>query len=88
VMRDYVADPQFLLRKKIEAKFSELYPTKWLSLYSQVSFSNIRYSVAYQQGKMQDEIMNQVMEIEGIQEKWDSPEVMEKMIELSLDFNF
>lgn len=88
VMRDYVADPQFLLRKKIEAKFSEMYPNKWLSLYSQVSFSSIRYSVAYKQGKMQDEIMNQVMEIEGIHENWNSSEVMEKMLALSQDFNF
>jgi len=88
VMRDFVADPSFLLRKKIEAKFSELYPTNWLPLYSQVTFSNIRYSEAYKQGKLQSEIMDQVMEISSIEEKWDSEEVMEKMIELSANFNF
>ena len=43
VMRDYVADPAFILRKKIEAKFSELHPDRWLPLYSQVTFSNIRF---------------------------------------------
>lgn len=88
VMRDYVADPAFLLRKKIEAKFSELYPNKWLPLYSQVTFSNIRYSVAYNQGKKQTEIMDQVMEIPSIVENWDSQIVMDKMLELSTDFNF
>ena len=88
VMRDFVADPAFLLRKKIEAKFSELYPNKWLPLYSQVTFSNIRYSVAYNQGKKQTEIMNQVMEIPNIEQNWDSQIVMDKMIELSTDFNF
>ncbi len=88
VMRDYVADPAFLLRKKIEAKFSELYPNKWLPLYSQVTFSNIRYSVAYNQGKKQTEIMDQVMEIPSIEENWDSQIVMDKMLELSTDFNF
>ena len=87
-MRDYVADPAFLLRKKIEAKFSELYPNKWLPLYSQVTFSNIRYSVAYNQGKKQTEIMDQVMEIPSIEENWDSQIVMDKMLELSTDFNF
>lgn len=82
VMRDFVADPAFLLRKKIEAKFSELYPDKWLPLYSQVTFSNIRYSVAYNQGKVQSEIMDQVMETPGIEQKWDSQEVMDKILSL------
>jgi kynurenine 3-monooxygenase len=88
VMRDFVADPAFQLRKKIEAKFSELYPNKWLPLYSQVTFSNIRYSVAYNQGKKQTEIMDQVMEIPSIEQNWDSQIVMDKMLELSADFNF
>lgn len=82
VMRDYVADPAFLLRKKIEAKFSELYPEKWMPLYSQVTFSEIRYSVAYKQGQVQNGIMDQVMEMPDIEEKWDSPEVMDKILSL------
>jgi kynurenine 3-monooxygenase len=82
VMRDYVADPAFLLRKKIEAKFSELYPEKWMPLYSQVTFSEIRYSVAYKQGQVQNGIMDQVMEMPNIEEKWDSPEVMDKILSL------
>ena len=36
VMRDYVADPMFLLQKKIEGLFSKTYPDKWMPLYSQV----------------------------------------------------
>jgi kynurenine 3-monooxygenase len=87
-MRDYVADPSFLLRKKIEAKFSELYPTKWLPLYSQVTFSNIRYSLAYKQGQMQNEIMDQIMKMTDIENNWDNPEVIQKMLELSGEFNF
>jgi kynurenine 3-monooxygenase len=82
VMRDYVSDPAFLLRKKIEAKFSELYPEKWMPLYSQVTFSEIRYSVAYKQGQVQNGIMDQVMEMPNIEEKWDSPEVMDKILSL------
>jgi kynurenine 3-monooxygenase len=88
VMRDYVADPTFLLQKKIEAKFSNLYPTKWLPLYSQVTFSNIRYSVAYKQGQMQNEIMDQIMKMPDIEKNWDQADVMNKMLELSKDFNF
>jgi kynurenine 3-monooxygenase len=82
VMRDYVADPAFLLRKKIEAKFSELYPDKWMPLYSQVTFSEIRYSVAYKQGQVQNGIMDQVMEMPNLEEKWDSSEVMDKILSL------
>ena len=88
VMRDYVADPAFLLRKKIEAKFSELYPNKWLPLYSQVTFSNIRYSVAYKQGQLQNQIMDHIMDMPDIEIKWDQAEVMDKILELSHDFNF
>jgi len=82
VMRDYVADPDFLLRKKIEAKFSEKYPDKWLPLYSQVTFSNIRYSVAYKQGQAQNAIMDQIMEMPHIEEEWDSEAVMQKILSL------
>ncbi len=79
VMRDYVADPNFLLRKKIEAKFSKLYPEKWLPLYSQVTFSNIRYSDAMKNGEAQRKIMDKIMAMDNIEANWDSEEVMEKM---------
>ena len=83
VMRDYVGDPAFLLRKKIEAKFITLYPDKWIPLYSQVTFSEIRYSVAYKQGQVQSKIMDEIMEIPNIETRWDEDEVMEKLLVLS-----
>ncbi|HRP53082.1 MAG TPA: NAD(P)/FAD-dependent oxidoreductase [Fluviicola sp.] len=81
-MRDKTADPEFLLQKKIENKFSKLHPDKWLPLYSQVTFSNIRYSEAYKNGKKQDLLMKEILNIEQIHERWDEPFVMEKMLEL------
>jgi kynurenine 3-monooxygenase len=87
-MRDYVADEGFLLRKKIEAKYTELYPKKWLPLYSQVTFSTIPYHVAYNQGKIQDSIMDEVMNMPNIDKVWDSEEVMSKIAEKSEHFNF
>ncbi len=81
VMRDYVADPKFLLQKKIEAKFSALYPDRWMPLYSQVTFSDIRYSDALKSGQRQDRIMHEVMEMPGIEEQWDSDAVMDKILE-------
>lgn len=81
-MRDLVGDPMFLLRKKIEAKFSSMYPEKWMPLYSQVTFSSIRYSVALKQGEIQREIMDQIMAKEDITESWDNPEIMDEILQL------
>jgi kynurenine 3-monooxygenase len=81
-MRDLTADPEFLLQKKIEAKFSKLYPNLWLPLYSQVTFSHIRYSDALKNGQIQNEIMQEVLKMENIHQNWESDEVMEKMLSL------
>jgi kynurenine 3-monooxygenase len=76
VMRDFVADPQFLLQKKIEAHFSEKHPDKWMPLYSQVTFSHIRYSEAWKTGQKQDAIMKRVMaKHTNINEIWNSTEI-------------
>jgi len=70
-MRDLVADPDFLLRKKIEARLHELYPEKWIPLYSMVTFhDNISYSQAYAAGKKQEKIMDEVMKQPGIESTW------------------
>ncbi len=79
-MRDKVADPKFLLQKKIEGAFSKKYPDKWTPLYSQVTFSpQIRYSEALVNGKKQEAIMQRVMALPGIDDKWQDEEI-EKMI--------
>ncbi|MHA7129581.1 FAD-dependent oxidoreductase [Algoriphagus namhaensis] len=70
-MRDSVADPKFLLRKKIEARLHELYPNDWVPLYTMVTFSDIPYAEAYAQGKLQEAIMDKVMANPLITENWD-----------------
>lgn len=70
-MRDRVADPQFLLRKKIEAKLHELYPDSWIPLYSMVTFSDLRYSEAMAIGRRQEWIMDQVMDQPEIEKTWE-----------------
>lgn len=70
-MRDLVADPEFLLRKKIEAKLHELYPHRWIPQYSMVTFNdNIRYSDARRTGQKQKVIMDEVMRQPGIEQNW------------------
>jgi len=78
-MRDLVGHPEFLLRKKIESRFSSLHPEKWIPLYTMVTFSELPYNVAQKEGRKQDKIMEEVMAMENISQKWDSTEV-EKLI--------
>ncbi|HEU5293070.1 MAG TPA: kynurenine 3-monooxygenase, partial [Cyclobacteriaceae bacterium] len=72
-MRDLVGDTNFLLRKKIEAKLHELYPEKWIPLYSMVTFHDtMRYSQAYQVGQQQKKIMDEVMRTPNIEATWNA----------------
>jgi kynurenine 3-monooxygenase len=81
-MRDKTADPMFLLQKKIEARFSEKHPDKWIPLYSMVTYSpHIRYSTALREGIRQEKIMQKVMALQGIESKWDSAEVEQLILQ-------
>lgn len=81
-MRDLVADPTFILRKKIEGRLQQRHPDKWLPLYSQVKFSDIAYADAWNEGLRHDRIMEQVLAMPGIAEKWESEEVEQKALGL------
>jgi kynurenine 3-monooxygenase len=71
-MRDLVADEDFLLRKKIEARLHELYPEKWIPLYTMVTFrDDLRYSTALATGQKQKAIMDEVMKTPGIGTAWE-----------------
>ncbi len=82
VMRDKTTDPKFLLQKKIEKKFTNLYPERWIPLYSMVSFTNIPYSEAWEIGIKQENIMKSIMRMDNIESKWESDEIMQKMCNL------
>ena len=75
VMRDFVADPDFLLQKKFEKRISELYPDDYLPLYSQVSFSNIPYAEAWEKGMKQDEYIKDLMTKHNIATSFEKGEI-------------
>ena len=82
-MRDRVADPAFLLQKKIEAWFAEKHPTKWIPAYAQVTFSpQIRYSEALRNGQRQERIMQQIMQLPEIESQWQTEVIEQRMLEL------
>jgi kynurenine 3-monooxygenase len=80
-MRDKTADPKFLLQKKIEAKFSQKHPDKWIPLYSMVTYSpHIRYSKALTEGAKQQAIMDKIMAKPDIESTWESQEVENEIL--------
>lgn len=81
-MSNKTASPDFLLRKKIETRFTEKFPEKWVPLYSRVTFSDKPYAEALAIGDQQRKIMDEVMKLENIEEKWDSKEVEDKIHDL------
>lgn len=81
-MRDLVADPQFQLRKRIESKVQKNHPDVWTPLYTQVKFTNIPYHEAMAEGQRHDRIMEQVLAMPNIEERWDSDEVERAVLEL------
>ncbi len=74
-MSSKTADPKFILQKKIEKHFAEKYPEKWIPVYSRVTFSNRPYAEALAIGDAQEKIMQEIMKIPNIEEKWDSSEI-------------
>ena len=59
-MRDRVADPRFLFRKKIELALEARYPQLFVPKYAMVTFHRIPYSIALQRGVAQDQILTEL----------------------------
>jgi len=60
-MRDKVADPKFLERKKIEKELGKRFPDKFVSVYEMVSFSHTPYHTAIQCIQAQDKLLQRIM---------------------------
>ena len=60
-MRDKVADPKFLERKKIEKDLGKRFPDLFVSVYEMVSFSHTPYDTAIQCIHAQDQLLQRIM---------------------------
>jgi kynurenine 3-monooxygenase len=77
-MRDRVADPRFLLQKRIESKIAAQYPGQWVPLYSRVTFSpDTSYAEAWAAGQRQEAIMTRVMPLIQTEADYELAEVKE-----------
>ncbi len=56
-MRDRVADPNFLLRKKAELALEARYPGRFIPKYAMVTFHRLPYSLALSRGVIQEKIL-------------------------------
>lgn len=59
-MRDLVADPHFLLKKKIEQKIADMFSEQYISPYQMVSFSHLPYAEALSKGRQINEVLEQL----------------------------
>jgi kynurenine 3-monooxygenase len=56
-MRDRVADPRFLLQKKVELALEARYPQTFVPKYAMVTFHRIPYSIALSRGRAQEKVL-------------------------------
>ncbi len=59
-MRDRVADPRFLFRKKVELELEKKYPAHFVPKYAMVTFHRTPYSVAAERGAIQDRMLSEI----------------------------
>jgi kynurenine 3-monooxygenase len=57
-MRDRVADPRFLFRKKVELALEAKYPNRFVPKYGMVTFHRVPYATALRRGQAQEKILN------------------------------
>lgn len=74
-MRDLVADPHFLRKKKIEKMIMADFPDRYVSPYQMVSFSDIPYVEALDKGKQINQVLEQLTRLENPETRLDSPEI-------------
>ena len=61
-MRDRVADPRFLFRKKVELALEARYPNLFIPKYAMVTFHRLPYSLAAARGRVQDRMLTELCE--------------------------
>ncbi len=81
-LRNLIDDPRFLLKKEIERTVRQMYPEKYTPLYSMITFSLMPYAEARRIDRDQREIINQIMNIPGIEQLRENGELAAVVNEL------
>lgn len=78
-MRDKVADPSFLERKKIEKELGNRYPAQFTSVYEMVSFSHKPYAHAMHCINAQDQLLGKIMSCGDFANNLNEPDFVDKL---------
>lgn len=60
-MRDLVAQPGFLIRKKLDGLLHRMMPSFWVPLYTSVTFTRMRYHQCIENKKWQDQVLGKII---------------------------
>jgi kynurenine 3-monooxygenase len=66
---DLVAEESFQLRRRIERRIQQMFPDRFSSLYSMISFSSLSYSQAELLDRQQTGIIDKLAQIPGIEDE-------------------
>jgi len=82
-MRDLVANPEFILKKKLESVIVQIETPNWIPQYTMVTFSDIPYAEAQKRGNKQSAILNKLLKLEDWNQT--APELWDAKIKLHLE---
>jgi kynurenine 3-monooxygenase len=68
-LRDKVGDPEFLLRKQIERRLSEIHPDRFIPLYALISFTTLPYVEARARGREHEKLISWAMAQPRVRER-------------------
>ncbi len=85
-MRDWVSEPEFLERKKIEKELGKLYPNVFNSVYEMVSFTSVDYSYALKCTKLQDTLLENIMAMGDFEQTIADPDKKNKLDTLMAEY--
>ena len=74
-LRKSLADSQFVFRKQIERRVSELYPGRYQPLYSMIAFTCLPYIEALAIDQEQRLIVDEIMSIRNIGPEWKQDQI-------------
>ena len=76
----HLADPQFVFRKEVERRLSELYPNRYQPLYNMIAFSYMQYVEALAIDEEQRLLVDEIMSTGNIGPQW-----MQDQIDAAID---
>lgn len=83
-IRDLLGDPKFLLRKALERKFNQMFPDRYVPLYSMIAFTCMPYVDALRIDREQRSMIDFLMNQPAIEKNWDSKEVEDLITQLMM----